>query len=237
VIADLIGALIDTIVALFEGDFSKVGEIWTNLWDGLPGPLKDFIGNTLGMFADFFSNTVGMFVDFFTNTFGMFSDFGKNVAKVWNDTWNGLGGIVKDVWNGVIGFVEGGVNTVIDIINNLIRGINLLTGTIGIPKIGLLPNLRFQRLAGGGYFDTPTRALIGESGPEMVVPLRRPLGSVSPSVRSLSALLQGKGVSSTTNNGASIVVEDGAFRLGDVGDPRMAANMVLDRLVARVGTA
>lgn len=45
--------------------------------------------------------------------------------------------------------------------------------------------------ASGGIVSGVTRALVGEAGPEAVVPLRRPLSQVDPSVRALSAIAQG----------------------------------------------
>ena len=59
-----------------------------------------------------------------------------------------------------------------------------------IPAVGpgvLAPG----RSAAGGLFTNPTTRLIGESGPEAVIPLARPLGSVDRSVRDLTALLRG----------------------------------------------
>lgn len=46
-------------------------------------------------------------------------------------------------------------------------------------------------MAGGGMVVGPTHALIGEAGPEAVVPLNRPLNQVDPAVRQLSAIAQG----------------------------------------------
>lgn len=48
------------------------------------------------------------------------------------------------------------------------------------------------RVAAGRIFSGATRAIIGEAGPEAVVPLNRPLNLVDPSVRWLSAIAQGK---------------------------------------------
>lgn len=45
--------------------------------------------------------------------------------------------------------------------------------------------------ASGGLFYGPTHALIGEAGPEAVVPLHRSLSQVDPAVRELSAIAQG----------------------------------------------
>lgn len=260
ILGQVVGAVVQTIVALFTGDLSSIGQIWVDLWNGLPGPLQDFITNTIGMFADFFANTIGMFSDFFSNTFGMFEDFftntigmfedfwtntvgmfedfGGHVQHAWEAMWQGMSDFVADVWNGIIGFIEGGINGVIDLINGMIKGINTVAGAIGLGKIGLIGKVNFSglRLAAGGLVDTPTRALIGENGPEAVVPLNRPVGAVDPSVRVLSAILQGKPLpGSEGGDGPRAIVEAGAVQIIGVRDPDQAADAVIDRIVARIG--
>lgn len=85
--------------------------------------------------------------------------------------------------------------------------------------------------ATGGVVNGPTRAVIGEAGPEMVVPLARPLSQVDPAVRDVAAFAQGKspmmasgGVAGGGNNiaaGAITVVTPYA-------NPELVAEAVLD---------
>jgi len=103
------------------------------------------------------------------------------VVSFFTDAWEGLVKVTTDTWNAVAGIIKGAVNGVIDVINGLFGFLNGIQ--IGIPEInvgpvhvgggvidpfniGLIPHL-----AGGGIVDRPTLALIGESGPEAVVPL------------------------------------------------------------------
>lgn len=60
-------------------------------------------------------------------------------------------------------------------------------GAVGNALRGSQP----QAFAAGGLVSAPTRALVGEAGPELIVPLRRPLGLVDPSVRDVAALVRG----------------------------------------------
>jgi hypothetical protein len=75
--------------------------------------------------------------------------------------------------------------------------------------------------------------IIGEAGPEAVVPLNRPLSQVNPAVRALSAFAQGQGGTST--GPAKIVnVDSGAIVVAGVRNPFLAANAVLDNLVTKL---
>lgn len=67
-------------------------------------------------------------------------------------------------------------------------------------------------LASGGVFSGATSAIIGEAGPEAVVPLNRPLNLVDPAVRELSAIAQGKqyNASGGVVGRNNVVVEPGA---------------------------
>jgi len=71
--------------------------------------------------------------------------------------------------------------------------------------------------------------IIGEDGPEAVVPLRRSLARVDSSVRGLSAYAQGLDQPATK---PGVTIADGAIRVMiPNADPKLAAEAVLDRLV------
>jgi hypothetical protein len=112
-----------------------------------------------------------------------------------------------------------------------------------------LPNSKTIRIAGvnatggltmatGGTVYGPTRALIGEAGPEAVVPLRRNLNQVDPSVRALSAIAQGMKIPALAGGGIAgvsgggpTVVEEGAVKVyTQASDPNVVARVVLNGL-------
>jgi hypothetical protein len=71
-----------------------------------------------------------------------------------------------------------------EILNNI--------GSINVGSLLTGPQRLIDKvLASGGVVYGPTRALVGEAGPEAVVPLARPLALVDPAVRALSAFAQG----------------------------------------------
>ena len=102
--------------------------------------------------------------------------------------------VVQAVANGVAGYFEFIANAYIKMINLVIRGINLIKpgkdiGQIGQVSFGRLggedggngganpAGLDYKAMATGGVVTSPTFALIGEAGPEAVIPLDK-MGSM-----------------------------------------------------------
>ena len=101
-----------------------------------------------------------------------------------------FGTVVRTVVNGVAGYFEFMANAYIKMINLVIRGINLIKpgkdiGTLGSVSFGRLGGdggdgggntgsaRGFEAMATGGIVTSPTMALIGEAGPEAVIPLNK----------------------------------------------------------------
>lgn len=94
--------------------------------------------------------------------------------------------VVQTVVNGVISYFEGIANAWITVTNAIIRGLNIIKPGRDIPSI---PSVNFGRMGGGaesiggalgarfmatgGVVTGPTLAVLGEAGPEAVVPLDR----------------------------------------------------------------
>lgn len=102
----------------------------------------------------------------------------------WGDVWNGMvniataaKGLIIGVVNAMVGGVKWAVNIVIDGINTMIRGLNSLRFNVPdwVPYIGGntvgFNVASIPRLAEGGIVTQPTIAMIGEAGPEAVIPL------------------------------------------------------------------
>lgn len=102
----------------------------------------------------------------------------------WDDVWAGMISVTQGAVSFIAGIIDtmvGGikwaVNAVIDGVNIMIRGLNLLNfevpdwvPLIGGQSIGFHLN-EIPRMATGGIVTEPTIAMIGEAGPEAVVPL------------------------------------------------------------------
>ena len=93
----------------------------------------------------------------------------------WDLIWSGMGDTVKLVWDGIKGYV----NLWIEALNFLIRGANMINIKVPswVPKFGgkgfsfNIPEI--PKLASGGIVTSPTVAMIGERGPEAVIPLSK----------------------------------------------------------------
>ena len=93
---------------------------------------------------------------------------------------------IKAIVNTVIGFFAGMVNAAIGAVNAIVSAYNSIpllpdlpkVPNVPVPQIGGTPTqvagrLGLPRMAEGGIVSSPTLALIGEAGPEAVVPLDR----------------------------------------------------------------
>jgi hypothetical protein len=86
------------------------------------------------------------------------------------------------------------------------------------------------KTAVGGIFTNAQTRLIGEAGPEAVVPLARNLSMVDPSVRWLSAIAQGKSDCLATPTGKSVSADNWTI-VSQSRDPETVAAEVFNRLV------
>jgi hypothetical protein len=82
-------------------------------------------------------------------------------------------GAIKGIINGVMSLIEQGLQLIFDGINHIIYKAEWTNGPASYPR---LPDVDIPQLADGGIVSRPTLALIGEAGPEAVVPLNRRSG-------------------------------------------------------------
>lgn len=106
-----------------------------------------------------------------------------NLIKSDTETiWTDVSNFITNIWTTIENTVKSGVNDVITIINgfiNALDAIHISLPSISIPGTKLSTpavNLGFSipdipMLAAGGFVTQPTLALIGEAGPEAVIPL------------------------------------------------------------------
>jgi hypothetical protein len=92
--------------------------------------------------------------------------------------------------------------------------------------------------ASGDIIRRRTDVTVGEAGPEAIVPLRRPLSMVAPSVRWLSAIAQNKTAApmggGSTNPGKVVTFQPGAIVVQGSFDPRRAAFDVANQVAQTV---
>ena len=171
-----------TILDLFTGEGAFVGmsigdRIDLALGD-LPQPLKwikDLFGGlfdiSIGDYIDFSLGALGDTWDFLM---GFIDDPVGTFSAVGNAIWETLGGLGDTIWN----VMKIPLNFVLDAIRTLLNSINFEmeiwnplgdNWTTGIDLSSWAANI--PHLAKGGIVTGPTLAMIGEAGPEAVVPL------------------------------------------------------------------
>ena len=184
-----IGTTIVTKIA--EGVSDLAAKVWDKI-KGLPKALKDLavgwvtgLGELGGRVVTYLVRGVtGIGSDIWDKISGVPDYLIKKVA--------GIAGELAGVGRAIIGAIAGGLtaaasgiagglktmlNAVIKVVNKAIAGINKIRGAINkLPGVEIPPIPTITPLAKGGIVTQPTLALVGEAGPEAVIPLNRAHG-------------------------------------------------------------
>lgn len=161
--------------------FQMLVQQLVELWAGFDEKVRAFSQAIADFFAMIFGETIpaiwqGM-IDFFVTGYEGFIEGFKTA-------WESVKEFFRNLVNGFVSLFEGFINLAIDGLNALIDKANEFQITIPdwVPKIGgksfginlpNVPRISLPRLAEGGIVDRTTIAMIGEAGPEAVVPLDR----------------------------------------------------------------
>ncbi len=127
-----------------------------------------------------------------------------SVSTAWHDFWNvTFPGAVVSAVGVVAGPVKSVLNGVIALINDFIGGIDLvisalntIPSAIGLPSISLISTI--PSLKAGGIVTSPTLAMVGEGGPEAIVPLSA--GGGAASAGNTTIIIQAQGPIFTEHN-------------------------------------
>jgi len=172
-------------VALFKGD-----------WDGAIEHFKGAFSVVFDFFKGIFDKIWGYFDDWMTSKFGAgwetLKGIVSGVVDFVGDYFSGLWEVIKGVWDLIVGIFSGDqdkikdgfkgiVNGILTMFNGLIKAVNRigfsLPDWLGGKSFSLdIPEI--PKLAEGGIIKNPTLAMIGEGGPEAVVPLNRGSGGL-----------------------------------------------------------
>lgn len=168
---------------------SNVGTWFKNMfqsgWDGLTGIFANigtWFGERWNDVTNALANVATWFGSIFKTAFeavkNAFSTIGSFFSGVWTTVKNifvnagqmvgsAVGGAFKSAVNAVLGTIENVVNGFVGMINGVIGMINKIPGV----SLGSIGYVSLPRLARGGIVDSPTVAMIGEAGKEVVMPL------------------------------------------------------------------
>ena len=162
----------------FTDMFQKAWNGLTNIFTGLGtwfGERWNDVTNALANVATWFGS---IFKTAFEAVKNAFSTIGSFFSGVWTTVKNifvnagqmvgsAVGGAFKSAVNAVLGTIENVVNGFVGMINGVIGMINKIPGV----SLGSIGYVSLPRLARGGIVDSPTVAMIGEAGKEVVMPL------------------------------------------------------------------
>lgn len=146
---------------LFTDGLINISEFWAEMWGSIKDKghtiwegLKDGVKNLWNGIASIFKEMI------------------SPVTDAWGNLWAGIQSKTVSAAEAVGNVVKGMINKIIDKINSFIAKVNSIARAGG-EKLGIpVPTLsQIPRLAAGGIVTKPTLALIGEAGPEAVVPL------------------------------------------------------------------
>lgn len=168
----------DFMKAVFKPIVEDIIDVFDFLWKKVLKPLAEYVGDKFFNTFDNIFRSIKDVIKGLKETFIGLMNFITGVfTGDWEKAWEGIKKIFKGVFDALWGIVKFPLNQIIDGINTLIGGLSKLkfdipdwVPLIGGKKFGIdIP--RIPKLARGGIVDSPTVAMIGERGPEAVVPL------------------------------------------------------------------
>jgi TP901 family phage tail tape measure protein len=101
----------------------------------------------------------------------------QGIGDAWNKGWTAISKFFSDIWDGIKQVAQDAMNFIMSIVNNVLGAINSVKnaassigGAIG-NTVGGAFNNTIHAFAAGGIVNGPTLALVGEAGPEAIIPL------------------------------------------------------------------
>ena len=173
-----IALAIGAVILIFK-NWETIVETFKKVWDTVWGTIKSV-----------FDTVVNTIKGVFDSKFGWLLPGGALLKAIfflrdnWKAIWNGMKDVVKVIVNPIIGFI----NAIIGGLNMLIRGLNKVKIEVPswVPGLGgkgfqfNVPEIpKIPALAEGGIVRSPTLAMIGERGPEAVIPLNGKQGGIT----------------------------------------------------------
>jgi phage-related protein len=149
------------------GIFVNIGTWFGERWNDVTNALA----NVATWFGSIFTSAYNAVVNAFSNIGGFFSGVWTTVKNIFvgagQAVGSAVGGAFRSAVNAVLGTIENVVNGFVGMINGVIGMINKIPGV----SLGSIGYVSLPRLARGGIVDSPTVAMIGEAGKEVVMPL------------------------------------------------------------------
>lgn len=157
--------IISNVFGAIRGVFSMYFGFYRTIFSNAFGAIKSIVTGRLGDVVGFVKAIPGKL----SALAGMFGNAGRALIGAFINGLRGAANLVSDIAGNIWNAVRGLLNNGIDKLNNALEfKISILGKDVGINP----PDI--PHLAKGGIVSRPTLALIGEAGPEAVVPLSGP---------------------------------------------------------------
>ncbi len=160
-------AVIPTIGSALSGLLPIIAGVFT----GPVGWAALLIGAGAAIFT--FRDQIG---EFLAGLLQPFKDVFSAIGAAMRAPFQAVVGYIKGIINNVLGFVGNAINATINRINSLIQGVNNISSKVGIPAIPTIPNVDIPKFAKGGMVNGAQLAVVGEAGPEYIVPAGKAQG-------------------------------------------------------------
>ena len=175
---DLILGLLDMFLGQFDKNWKdhlmQIIAFFEKTWANAQAIFNKFMQVVVPAVTLFFQTMLTNIATFFQTMIGDIMKFVDPMVAAFSSIWNGVKDVTSSIFEGIKGIIVGAINWIIDKINFFISKLNEVASAgakvsgVSAPSIAPIP-----RLANGGIVNSPTLALIGEAGPEAVVPLSR----------------------------------------------------------------
>ncbi len=148
--------------------FSSIGTWFGERWNDVTTALSNvatWFGNIFRTAFEAVKNAFSSIGSFFSGVWSTVQSIFVNAGQM---VGSAVGGAFKSAVNAVLGTIENVVNGFIGMIDGVL---DTVRGLPGLGWVGSVGYVSLPRLARGGIVDSPTVAMIGEAGKEVVMPL------------------------------------------------------------------
>ena len=184
---DVWGSIIKFFATLPERIGALFGELVVGVVRWMQGMYDFFtltIPATIQKVVDWFAGMPNAVVSAISSLPGrvlaMFQSAAQSIKGVFQDVMN----FISNAPGALVDFGKNAINGFVDVVNQFVKGFNSVAGSVGIR----LPEI--PKFANGGIVTGPTLGILGEAGPEAVIPLNR-MGSRGLGGATVNVYLQG----------------------------------------------
>jgi len=171
--------ILETVTKLREGVTQKFDELSTSV----TGTVEKMNTWLTDKWNGLKTGAVTIFVGIQTGVIGAFEGLKTKALSIWDSIGSGIRETINFIIRGV-NILIAGMNKISFKIPDWVPGVGGKSFGINIPKIPML--------ASGGIVTKPTLAMIGEAGPEAVIPLSKGYGGSSDGPRPIVIYLDGR---------------------------------------------